>query len=270
LLQRIGNVILRAAKDQLFSAYRNPPEILEEGSRALLSLFLAVAALTALGVVVWYAVAAPESQWLGRSLTRGPGDSPAVALTFDDGPGEQTPPVLDLLKQANVRATFFLCGENVERFPDLARRIADEGHEIGNHTYSHPRLLGRTPGKIALEIDRAQKVIEHRTGRVPRWFRPPYGLRWFGLFPILRSRGLAAAMWSVNAKDWRVSADRIVERVVRGAHPGAIILLHDGLPPRAQGNRQATVEALPRILQELSPRYRFVGVSEMQRESQTH
>ena len=221
-------------------------------------------ALTALGVFVWYAVAAPESQWLGRSLTRGPRDSRAIALTFDDGPGEQTSLVLDILRKAGVRATFFLCGANVDRFPDIARRIAEEGHEIGNHTYSHPRLLGRTPGKIALEIDRAQKVIAHRTGRPSRLFRPPYGLRWFGLFTILQRDGLTNVMWSVNGKDWRTPAGRIVERVLRAAHPGAIILLHDAVPPRAKGDRTATVEALPLILQELAGQYRFVAVSEMQ------
>jgi peptidoglycan/xylan/chitin deacetylase (PgdA/CDA1 family) len=213
---------------------------------------------------VWYLVAAPGSQLLGATLARGPRDVPVAALTFDDGPGADTPRVLDALKAAGVRATFFLCGSNVERYPDAARRIAEEGHEIGNHTYSHPRLLGKSPGRIALEIDRAQKLIERYTGKEPKLFRPPYGLRWFGLFPILRQRKMQAVMWSVNGLDWRSSSEAIAERIVRQSHAGAIILLHDGVPPREKGNRNATVEALPAILRQLQGRYRFVTISDLQ------
>ena len=188
---------------------------------------------------------------------------PALALTFDDGPGEDTPQILSVLKEAQVRATFFLCGANVERDPGMARRIADEGHEIGNHTYSHPRLLGRTPGKILWEIDRAQKVITYHTGRKPELFRPPYGLRWFGLFPILARQQIRAVMWSVNGRDWKTDSEQITQRVLRQAHPGAIILLHDGLPPGEKGNRKATVDALPVILRMLGRTYRFVTISEL-------
>lgn len=223
-----------------------------------------LALLAGLGLLVWYAVAAPGSQLLGRTLTRGDGSLPAVALTFDDGPGEDTARILEALQQAGARATFFLCGANVERHPELARRIANSGHEIGNHTYSHPRLLGRTPGKIFWEIDRAQKVIEHHTGKKPTLFRPPYGLRWFGLFPVLRQQQLATVMWSINGRDWKNPAGQIVEGVLRQAHAGAIILLHDGIPPRDTGDRRATVEALPAILRVLGRRYRFLTISEIQ------
>jgi peptidoglycan/xylan/chitin deacetylase (PgdA/CDA1 family) len=171
---------------------------------------------------------------------------------------------LQILKHAGVHATFFLCGSNVERYPELARRIAEEGHEIGNHTYSHPRLLGRTPGKILWEISRAQRVIEHHTGETPRLFRPPYGLRWVGLFRILEQQKMSAVMWSVNGRDWKASSERIADRVLRRTGPGAIILLHDALPPGARGDRQATVKALPMILNTLGPSYRFVTVSELQ------
>jgi len=225
--------------------------------------------LLGMGFLVWYVVAAPHSQILGRTLVCGtenvsgdvPDNRPAIALTFDDGPGEDTSDILAVLKEAQVHATFFLCGANVERHPALARRIADEGHEIGNHTYSHPRLLGRTPGKILLEIDRAQKTIAHHSGRKPELFRPPYGLRWFGLFPILEQQGLRAVMWSVNGRDWKTVPEKITERILRETHPGAIILLHDGLPPREHGSRKATVEALPVILRLLGRTYRFVTIS---------
>ena len=230
----------------------------------MLWLVLFVAFLAAFAVLVWYVVAAPASQVLGRTLVCGLPDSGKIALTFDDGPGEATPLVLDLLRQAGIRATFFLCGENVERYPEYARRIAQEGHEIGNHTYSHPRLLWRTPGKIAWEIERAQRIIAHHTGRQPALFRPPYGLRWFGLFPILARNRMTMVMWSVNTFDWKLPVEKIVRRVLRGVRPGAIVLFHDGVPPRQSGDRKAMVAALAEVLRELGGRYRFVKVSEMQ------
>lgn len=232
-------------------------------------LLLLLILLAGFGVLLWYAVAAPSSQMLGKTMVQGKRESGTIALTFDDGPGEATPQILDMLGKAGVRATFFLCGGNVERFPQLARRIAEEGHEIGNHTYSHPRLLWRTPGKIAWEIERAQNVIAHHTGRQPALFRPPYGLRWFGLFPILSQRKMMAVMWSVNGYDWRLPAREIAGRVLRGAGSGSIILLHDGVPPHQSASRQPTVEALEQVVRELQGRYRFVTISEMQSERDT-
>lgn len=229
----------------------------------LLALTLTTLTLTGLGVFVWYLVAAPSSQLLGASLSRGNRSSNAIALTFDDGPGHDTPAILDLLKQRGIVATFFLCGENVERHPDLARRIAEEGHEIGNHTYSHLRMLWKSPGRMMLEIERTQRVIAHRTGQAPQVFRPPYGLRWFGLFPVLESAALKNVMWSVNAKDWKRPAGEIAVSVLKGAQPGAIVLLHDGVPPQESGDRKPTVQALGEILGSLGTRYQFVRVSQM-------
>lgn len=219
--------------------------------------------LMVLGALASYALVAPSSQWLGKALVSGDGNTPVISLTFDDGPGEATPLILDILKQARIRATFFLCGQNVERFPDLARRIAVEGHEIGNHTYSHPNLCWKTPGRIAWEIQRAQAVIQNATGCRPKLFRPPYGVRWFGLFPILASHDLTAVMWSVSGADWKLPPDRIAKRILQRTKPGSIILLHDGLPQSESGDRRATAEALPEILRLLGERYRFVTASEM-------
>ncbi len=219
--------------------------------------------LGVLAATVYYAVATPASQWLGRTLVCGNPAAETIALTFDDGPGEATPLVLEILRKAGIRATFFLCGQNVERFPEHAQLIAEEGHEVGNHTHSHPSFLWRTPGKIAWEIDRAQEVIVSRTGHRPRLFRPPYGRRWFGLFPVLHSRELRTVMWSVSGRDWRLQAAAIADRVLRKAKGGAIIILHDGCPPGQRGDRRQTAEALKGIVQALSKRYRFVTVSEM-------
>ena len=219
--------------------------------------------LGVLAATVYYAVAAPASQWLGRTRVRGNPAAGTIALTFDDGPGEVTPLVLEILRKAGVRATFFLSGQNVERFPEHARRIAEEGHEIGNHTHSHPYFLWKTPGKIAWEIDRAQEVIVSRTGHRPRLFRPPYGLRWFGLFPILHGRELTAVMWSVSGRDCRLPATGIADHILRKVNGGSIILLHDGCPPGERGDRRQTAAALEEIVRALSERYRFVTVSEM-------
>lgn len=229
----------------------------------LVYILLTIIVLSAMGWLAWYVVAAPGSQVLGPSLAHGRADSGAVALTFDDGPGEATPRILDLLRQVDVKATFFLCGANVEKYPELAHRIAEEGHEIGNHTYSHPRLLGRTPGKIAWEIERAQRVIAPHTGCAPELFRPPYGLRWFGLFPILQRNSMQLVMWSVNGRDWQRTPQQIAESVLREAQNGSIILLHDGMPPGEQGSRAATAEALENILPELQKRFRLVTVSKL-------
>lgn len=219
--------------------------------------------LAALGLFVWYVVAAPTSQFLGKALVCGPDAPPKIALTFDDGPGETTPAVLALLKKSGARATFFLCGQNVERFPQFARKIAEAGHEIGNHTYSHPRLLWKTPGYIALEVGRAQNLIAHHTGRRPELFRPPYGLRWFGLFPILARHSMTAVLWSVDGLDWKLPAGKITDRVLAQTRSGSIVLLHDGVPPRESGRRENTAEALARILQVLEGKYQFVTISEM-------
>ena len=233
----------------------------------MLALVLIAAAFLILAALLGYAVGPPGSQWLGSTLVRGNPADEAVALTFDDGPGEATPRILGTLKKHGVRATFFLCGQNVERFPELARRIAEEGHEIGNHTYSHPLLLWKSPGRIAWEIDRAQKVIAFATGRSPALFRPPYGIRWFGLFPILAARGMQTVMWSASGKDWRLPAERIRESVLAETKAGSVILLHDGVPPREKGNHLQTAEALERILPPLLEQYRFIPVSEMLAES---
>ena len=220
-------------------------------------------ALLVLGAIASYALVAPRSQLLGKTLVSGNGKLPTISLTFDDGPGEATPLILDTLKRAGIRATFFLCGQNVERYPELARRIAEEGHEIGNHTYSHPNLLWKTPGRIAWEVTRAQNVIEYATGSRPKLFRPPYGVRWFGLFPILASNGLTTVMWSVSSVDWKFPAERIASRVLERTKPGSIILLHDGVPQKEGGDRRATAEALPEIVRQLGDRYRFVTALEM-------
>lgn len=221
-------------------------------------------ALVALGVLGWYACTVPHSQVFGPALVRGPKDGRRVALTFDDGPSESTPAVLNALARHGARATFFFCGANTLRLPEIAKQVADAGHEIGNHTQTHPPFFFRLPGQIEREIAGAQEAISRVTGRVPQWFRPPYGIRWFGLYPALRRHGLRAVMWSAILFDWRRPAEAIEAGLRAKATEGAIVLLHDGDRITPGDRRAATAQAVERVLPFLAERgLRCVTVSEL-------
>ena len=167
------------------------------------------------------------------------------ALTFDDGPHAQgTPAVLALLAAANVRATFFLVGEQVERNPLLAAEIAAAGHGIGLHCHRHRNLLRLTPSQVREDIARAEAIIEHATGCSPVLYRPPYG--------VLN----ASALWTQWGRDWeaRATPASITARVTDGAAAGSVLLLHDADDYSSAGSWRRTVEALPRVLEILSER----------------
>lgn len=205
-----------------------------------------------------YGVRGRSSQMFGPTIWRGPRDRRMLALTFDDGPSQATLEVLEILKGYSIRATFFQCGANIDRLPDIARRVAEAGHEIGNHTYHHPRLLGLSAARIRREIDDTQRAIRDATGLSARLFRAPYGLRWFGLRPALAAHGLTGVMWTVIGYDWEWSADEIARHVVTHASPGGIICLHDGDRVSPQVDRRETVRALRLLIPRLYDRgYRF-------------
>lgn len=212
------------------------------------ALFATLLPLSAVGVLA-YGLGAPEATLLGPAVVRAP-DPRTVALTFDDGPSPDTARILDVLKAEGVHATFFLCGDAARRHPELVRRIRDEGHTIGNHTWSHPWLYLMPRDAIAGEIDRTQDELQRLTGRRPTLFRPPYGVRWFSLWPVLRERGLTMVMWNDRAYDGRYDADGIARAALSGLRPGAIVLLHDGFEarPDAETGRAETVKALPAII----------------------
>lgn len=169
-----------------------------------------------------------------------------IALTFDDGPDpERTPAVLDLLAGAGAKATFFLLGEKAARYPDIVRRIAEDGHEIGNHSWSHPWMPGLSGGAIEAQLMRCQEVLAGITGRAPRMVRPPYGSRDFRFYRIARRLGLTPALWSVDSRDWAGAREDIVLKRARRAKGGDILLFHDG-NPRAVG----AIPALERWLAE--------------------
>jgi peptidoglycan/xylan/chitin deacetylase (PgdA/CDA1 family) len=211
-----------------------------------------------------YAVRGRSSQAFGRSFYRGDPRKPDVALTFDDGPCRSTPALLELLAKHGVRATFFMCGQNVRRFPEIARAVRDAGHEIANHSDSHPYLHFKTPEFIFRELAVAQESIHAITGVTPRWFRPPYGVRWFGLAAAQRRLGLTGVMWSVLGPDWKWPGERVAEAVVRRVRNGSVICLHDGRRLAAAPETGATLRAVEAVIPRLKDRgLRFVTVSEM-------
>jgi len=188
-----------------------------------------------------------------------------IALTFDDGPNEPyTSEVLKILKENNVRATFFLVGKNVEANPQAARDILAAGHVIGNHSYDHRNLVTRTNTQVRQEIRKAEKAIEDATGQKTTLFRPPYGDEDTLTLRQTRKLGYVMVEWSVSAEDWRrPGLDKIISNVVGHVRNGSIILMHDGDKLR-RGDRSQTVAALPRIIARLRQQgYEFVTVPEL-------
>jgi len=210
----------------------------------------------------------------GKCVYRGLGRRRSLALTFDDGPSEGSLRLIEYLAEEGIRATFFQCGQNVERHSGIARAIRDAGHEIGNHTYSHARLFPRigrrfywsTAALMAREVARAQNIIESETGVTPRLFRAPYGLRWWGLDAAQKQFDLLGVMWTVIGHDWEWPADRVARRVFRKAGPGGIVCLHDGRDIQPSPDVSEMLKAVRQIVPVLkSQGYEFETVSELLR-----
>ena len=218
--------------------------------------FAAGGACAAGGLFAWGALA-PASQIFGQTLRR-LDDASRMAITFDDGPNPSvTPKVLELFERYNAKATFFLIGQRVRVFPELAREIAVRGHAIGNHTETHPSLTFLSPGRITEELERCDDAIAEATGKRPRWMRPPFGYRSPLLDGIVRRRGGAGvAMWSVAARDWRTDSPEPVIQRLRRARGGDIVLLHDGDHRVREGKRGHVLAALEYWL----PRWRDAGI----------
>jgi peptidoglycan-N-acetylglucosamine deacetylase len=190
----------------------------------------------------------------------GDGSRRAIALTFDDGPSPHTAELLEVLGQHDVKATFFMVGSRVDARPDVARAVAAAGHAIGNHTYHHTRLVLKKPAHVTRELVAGERAIERATGIRPAFYRPPFGAEDRVTREAGRRLGLVAVDWSGSSKDWkRPGADAIVANVLRQAHDGAVILMHDG-----GGDRRQTVEAVARIIPELRRRgFELVTVPEL-------
>lgn len=215
---------------------------------------IATGSLVMSAASLYYATVSVRSQWLGRTYWRGRRDRNAVALTFDDGPSPDTEGILDVLAEHNLSAAFFMVGREVESFPGIAQRVFAEGHEVGNHSYSHPLYLLQRASETRDQVKRAQDVIAETIGVTPMLARPPYGVRTPAYFGATRALGLHTVQWDVAGFDWKqLSPKQIADNVLRKVRPGSIILLHDGDSSGKQ-DRKKTVAALPLIIEGLKHR----------------
>jgi peptidoglycan-N-acetylglucosamine deacetylase len=217
---------------------------------------LAGAAAGAVAVHALPAWAAVSST--GRLALRIRGDVEGVgtvALTFDDGPHPLgTPAVLERLAPAEAHATFFLVGEQVERWPALAAEVAAAGHEIGLHGHTHRSHLRLPPREVAEDLRRGAAALHAATGREPRLHRPPFGLYSLASLHLARRFGLEPVLWSRDGRDWsrRATPASIAARLGAGVGPGDVLLLHDADHYAASGSWRRTAAALPQILDALA------------------
>jgi peptidoglycan-N-acetylglucosamine deacetylase len=201
-----------------------------------------------------------NSPIFGRPISRLASSDRAVALTFDDGPNpDATPVVLDALAARGVKATFFILGRHAEHWPDLVKRVADEGHAIGNHGYFHRKLHFKSPSYVRQDLALGTAAIERASHVKPSLFRAPHGFRSPWVTAIARSFGQQTVGWSLGVWDSdRPGVESIARRTVEGAKPGSILLLHDGDGYDPSGDRMQTAHAIPLIVDRLLAQgYRF-------------
>ncbi|MDF1751641.1 MAG: polysaccharide deacetylase family protein [Verrucomicrobiales bacterium] len=256
----------------------NPPRYLRCGIVAILAVFVLTSCQTAkkgsrgknrhasvgdrsFGAAANNTPAPPARGPLGRdtSYSKVATNAPVLALTFDDGPHpSNTPRLLDILRSKNVKATFFVTGENARKYPALLRRMISEGHEIGNHTMTHGKITKMSTSQIRQEIIGSAQAVHSATGVYPRSFRPPYG----AITPEQKSwikaeYGMPSILWSVDPEDWKKPGVNVVaSRVINGANRGGILLLHD--------IHSTSIDATPPILDQLKGKgYQFLTISQL-------
>ncbi|MDP8203739.1 MAG: polysaccharide deacetylase family protein [Candidatus Tenebribacter mawsonii] len=191
-----------------------------------------------------------------------------VALTFDDGPHpEFTVYLLDLFKKKGIRATFFVTGKNIEKHKDIIIRMIKDGHELGNHSYSHKNLIFKKKNKIKEEIEKTDMLLRELGVKGKILFRPPFGRILFAASHVLVALNKKVIMWNVPTKDYKLNDPKVIlKRIYKRIKPGSIIVLHDSGIDRVGNkiNRQATIIAVKALLDELPKRgYKFMTVSEL-------
>ncbi|PKL44919.1 MAG: polysaccharide deacetylase [Candidatus Riflebacteria bacterium HGW-Riflebacteria-2] len=213
--------------------------------------------------VLWRLSSLRNFQIMGKLVTRAACSEKVVALTFDDGPtGEYTDSILTVLADYKVKATFFVTGREVEENLAPARQIVEQGHELGNHSYSHSRLIFKWPATIRHELEKADVAIRSAGYQGQINFRPPYGKKLFVLPWCLAQMGKTTVMWDIEPETFpevAASADLIVEHVIQRVQPGSIILLH-----LMYKSREESRKALPKLIEALKQQgYRFATVTEL-------
>ncbi|MDZ7342928.1 MAG: polysaccharide deacetylase family protein [candidate division KSB1 bacterium] len=226
---------------------------------------LAAGALCWLGILT-YAAFYPPSQLFGRVIAVGDHSERLIALTFDDGPcAPYSSLLLEVLKKFEVRATFFVVGKNVEKYPAIVQQMVSQGHAVGNHTYSHVSLINCGLEELTVQLTKTQEILKRVTGYPATIFRPPYGLRDPRVISMAHALGLQVIQWGISSWDWRCpGAQQIADHVLRRARPGAIVLLHDGAENTSKPDRRQTIEAVALLIPQLrNLGYRFATVPEL-------
>jgi peptidoglycan/xylan/chitin deacetylase (PgdA/CDA1 family) len=229
---------------------------------ALIGLATAAAAASAAG----YQTMAPTGQWHGRTFVAGARGSKQVALTYDDGPNDpHTLKLLEVLAKHEVRATFFMMGRYVRQRPDIARAVAQAGHVIGNHTFTHPNLIFKSGAETRSQLVDCRQALQEAIGQHSNLFRPPFGGRRPATLRIVREFGLQPVMWNVTGYDWDSPPAEAIEKKVAGQMRGGdVILLHDGSHSAFGADRAQTVIATDNLIRRYRDQgWKFVTVPEM-------
>jgi peptidoglycan-N-acetylglucosamine deacetylase len=218
-------------------------------------------------VVAGYNTMAPRSQLYGRTFFGSAPGTRELSLTFDDGPNDPyTFHLLEVLAKHGVRATFFMIGRFVKQRPEIAAAVARQGHVIGNHTFTHPNLIFRTPAQVRSEIAACEQALEDAVERNHSpLFRPPWGARTPVVLRTVRQLGMTPVLWSVTGYDWNaVSATDIKHEVTRQVREGDVILLHDGGHKHMGVDRSYTVQAVDELIRKYKEEgYAFRTIMEM-------
>lgn len=220
----------------------------------------AVAFLLTILLLVSYILCAHATEKV-TALSHGSREEKKIALTFDDGPHPRyTAEILDLLGAYQIKATFFMIGTNVALYPTLARRVAEEGHEVGSHTFSHPHMLKLTPRALLEEIGKNEKIFLENGIRRPTLFRPPEGYRTPEQSIAVRDAGYTMVVWSIDTHDWQSRpAEEIVRYVHENVQGGDILLFHDYI-----SGQNTTIAALKQLIPKLlEDGYHFTVVSDL-------
>jgi peptidoglycan/xylan/chitin deacetylase (PgdA/CDA1 family) len=231
---------------------------------------LASAAGLALATSAGYQTMSPTGQWYGQTFTGLPAGSKKLALTYDDGPNDpHTLRLLEVLAKQEVQATFFLIGRYVKQRPDIAREIAQAGHVIGNHSFSHPNLILASAAQARAELQKCGQALYDAVGQHSRLFRPPFGGRRPVTLRCAHKLELEPVMWNVTGWDWSGKPAQYVEqKVQRQIRGGDVILLHDGGHAEFGTDRSQTVIATDRLIARYKAEgYNFVTVPDMMGET---
>jgi peptidoglycan/xylan/chitin deacetylase (PgdA/CDA1 family) len=225
-----------------------------------------MAVLVALGMTISLALYlllnSDQFQLFGEMVDRIETSEKVVALTFDDGPTpDRTREILSILESEKTPATFFLNGNSLVRYPDAGRLLVNSGHEIGNHSYSHKRMVFMSYAEVTRELESTEKIIRDYGYKGPLYFRPPFGKKLFSLPWYLKNNNIKTITWDVQPETWatpRASIEERIERGINGTKPGSIILMHV-----MHGDNKSMAAVKPIIKQLKADGYRFVTVSEL-------